>query len=284
MQVPDRCIYGFLGPNGAGKTTTIKMLVGFSKPTSGSVFIDGKELTYGISRYRDIGYLPDIPNFYNWMSSVDLLRYYGRLHSIDGNDLNHRIEFLLSLVGLAGVNKKIGGFSRGMKQRLGIAQALINNPKIIILDEPTSALDPIGRKEILDLILKLANDVTIIFSSHILTDIERVCNRVLIIQRGKEVVENTIANLKKLYATDTLEIELNCKETVKTINDLLIGCSWVSRIDVLEDKKIQIHVTDLGKAQIEIPGIISSANIPLNKFNILEPSLEDIFVNSVSGK
>lgn len=282
LNVPEGTIYGFLGRNGAGKTTTIKMLTGLSKPTEGEIFICGREVKFGSLKNRfDISFLPDVPNFYDWMKPKEFLKFTGDLFSIDDKVLKSRIDSIMELVGLQGINKKVGGFSRGMKQRLGIAQALINEPKVIFMDEPTSALDPIGRKDVMDIITKLSGKVTVFMSSHILSDIERVCDRVMIIEEGKEMVEDTILNLRQKFSHKIVEMELGDGRDDKRIVDILNEQTWVENAYVENSVDIIIHINDMKAAQVNIPGILSDKGISLKRFIILEPTLEDIFMKVV---
>ena len=156
LAVPEHSIFGFIGKNGSGKTTTMKTVLGLLKADSGEISVCGEKVVYGqTATNKYIGYLPDVPEFYGFMSAKEYLAFCGEISDLDKKDASARIPEVLSLVGLEGENGKIKGFSRGMKQRLGIAQALLGRPKLLICDEPTSALDPIGRKEILDLLLSL---------------------------------------------------------------------------------------------------------------------------------
>ena len=199
LHVPKGTVFGFLGPNGAGKTTTLRILLGLAAPTAGEVRILGKNIREDRSYLRRVGFLPDVPVFYNWMTAREYLRFTGELFGLEPAPLSRKIEELLELVGLQKEKKRIGGFSRGMKQRLGLAQALVNDPEIVFLDEPTSALDPIGRKEVLDSINAFKDRVTVFFSSHILADVERVCSRAAIIDRVELVTEGSIAELRQKY-------------------------------------------------------------------------------------
>jgi len=168
FDIPAGQIVSFLGPNGAGKTTTLRMILGLARPTSGSVQILGHDATKAANAIRQqIGYLPDVPGFPAWMTAPEFLRFAGSLFGIDKTTLNPRIDSLLDLAGLTGVTHKIGGFSRGMKQRLGIAQALVNAPKLLMLDEPTSALDPLGRRDVLTMIEALRGKATKILSPEV---------------------------------------------------------------------------------------------------------------------
>ena len=191
LDVPEGSVYGFLGPNGAGKTTTLRILTGLAKPTSGSATIFGAPAGSAAARAA-VGFLPDVPGFYEWMTAEEFLRFAGGLFGLARGVLDERVRVLLGLAGLGDVDTKIGGFSRGMKQRLGVAQALVNAPRLLMLDEPTSALDPLGRKEVLDMVAALGGRTTVFFSTHILADVERVCDQVAILDRGKVVAQAPI--------------------------------------------------------------------------------------------
>lgn len=178
----DNHIYGFVGPNGAGKTSTIKMILGLMKADAGQISVLGQKVTFGKSTSnQEIGYLSDVPEFYDYMTAREYLELCAGLAQ---NRNSLPIDKLLKEVGLAQNKQKIASFSRGMKQRLGLAQALIHNPKILICDEPTSALDPQGRKDILQIISRLRGQKTVIFSTHILADVEKVCDHVLVLTKA----------------------------------------------------------------------------------------------------
>ncbi len=282
LRVPEGSIYGFLGPNGAGKTTTIKMLTGLSAPTSGSMKICGRDVTFGSIKNRsDIGYLPDVPYFYGWMSAREYLGFSADMFGLNKAVLGNRISELLQLVGLEDNKKRIKGYSRGMKQRLGIAQALISEPKVLFLDEPTSALDPIGRKEIMEVIRKLTGKITVFFSTHILSDVERVCDRVVILDKGKVVSEDSINNLREQYTVNGFLLKVP-EDRTNEIFTILKNTGWVKKIEKTEDGDLKAYVKTIEKAEAEIPVILASKGIPLNKFTILEPSLEDIFMKVVN--
>src|SRR5450759_1277482 len=200
LVVEEGSIFGFLGPNGAGKTTTLRMLTGLARPTSGAVQILGHDVASAGNPVRaEIGFLPDVPGFYEWMTAEEFLRFAGGLFGISRRVLDERLGMLLDLAGLSDVKTKIGGYSRGMKQRLGVAQALVNAPRLLLLDEPTSALDPMGRKDVLDMLTSLRGRTTVFFSTHILADVERVCDTVAILDRGRVVAQAPIDELKARY-------------------------------------------------------------------------------------
>ncbi len=199
FSVEEGTIFGFLGPNGAGKTTTIKVIVGLLKPSAGSVEIFGKSID-DINSRTDMGYLPESPYFYDYLTGRELLNYYSHLIDMKGLNRNARIEELLKRVGLwEARNQPLRSYSKGMLQRIGISQALLNNPKLLILDEPMSGLDPIGRKEMRDLIFELREQgKTIFFSTHILADVELICDRVAIINKGNLLSVGRLNELKPL--------------------------------------------------------------------------------------
>lgn len=283
LKVPEGSIYGFLGPNGAGKTTTLKMLTGLSRPTSGTIRVFGREMKFGnLNSMEEFGFLPDVPNYYDWMTPRQFLTFSGELFSVKPEVLQERIDRLLELVGLADVKKKIGGFSRGMKQRLGIAQALINQPKIVFLDEPTSALDPIGRKEVMDIIAQLAGKVTVFFSTHILSDVERVCDRVIILDKGKRVLEDAMENLHIRYSQRILSIETEAGKIKETLMQALKECSWVEAIEAGPNGEVKVKVREMKEALRLIPKLLGEKGLPLKKFSVLEPTLEDIFMKVVA--
>ena len=188
LEVNEGEIFGFLGPNGAGKTTTIKILMGLIYPTAGKAWILDREAN-DIEVKNHIGFLPEQPYFYDYLTSLEFLRFYGQLFGLEKDELIVRMKNLLSLVGLEDASDlQLRKFSKGMLQRIGIAQALINQPDLIVLDEPMSGLDPIGRKEIRDIILRLKDDgKTVFFSTHIIPDVEMICDRVGILMKGELV-------------------------------------------------------------------------------------------------
>src|SRR5450631_2146886 len=209
LAVEEGSIFGFLGPNGAGKTTTLRILTGLARATSGSVQILGRDVASAGNLMRaEIGVLPDFPGFYEWMTAEELMRFAGRLFGIGRGVLDDRVGVLLDLAGLTDVDTRIGGYSRGMKQRLGVAQALINAPRLLLLDEPTSALDPMGRKDVLDMLTSLGGRTTVFFSTHILADVERVCDTVAILDHGRVVAQGPIDELKARYGQQKVVVEV----------------------------------------------------------------------------
>jgi ABC-2 type transport system ATP-binding protein len=186
MRVEDGEVFGFLGPNGAGKSTTIKLLVGLIFPTAGTAHILGKPIS-DISMHQDIGYLPEQPYFYDYLTAAELLDYFARFHNLTATDRRERVGRMLKKVGLETARKiQLRKYSKGMLQRVGLAQAILHDPRVVILDEPMSGLDPLGRREVRDIILELKREGrTVLFSTHILSDAEMLCDRVGVIVGGK---------------------------------------------------------------------------------------------------
>ena len=218
LDVPTGSIFGFLGPNGAGKTTALRLLTGLAFPTEGGATIAGMDVaTGGVALRARIGYLDQAPQFYGWMRGRELLAFVGELFGLRGAELRSRVDEALALTGLTdAANRRVHGYSGGMRQRLGLAQALINRPDVLLLDEPVSALDPEGRHAMLDVIAGLRGQATVLMSSHILADIERVCDTVAILNHGKLVVSSPVAELQERYAQPVflLEIEPGPEERV----------------------------------------------------------------------
>jgi len=200
-------IVGFLGPNGAGKTTTMKILIGLVRPTSGSVEVLGAPAG-DVETHRRIGYLPESPYFYDYLTAEEFLWFYGRLAGMGGESLARRIDALLDMVGLTeSRTKQLRKFSKGMLQRVGLAQALIHDPELILLDEPMSGLDPIGRKEVRDLILQLRDQgKTVLFNSHIIPDVEMICDRVAVVVKGELLAAGRVEDLVGHGRTRSVEV------------------------------------------------------------------------------
>jgi ABC-2 type transport system ATP-binding protein len=276
-------VFGFLGRNGAGKTTALRILSGLARPTAGTAHLLGHDVERATDAVRArIGFLPDVPGFYPWMTAREYLEFAGRLFGLDQATLDARATALLEMAGLASVTTRIGGFSRGMKQRLGIAQALINAPSLLMLDEPTSALDPIGRREVLEMVASLRGRTTVFFSTHILADVERVCDAVAILERGRVVASAGIGELTARAAANRLVVEIEGETGVVAVADALRGRSWLKSIET-DGRTLRLAVSDLATAQREIPAAIAAAGVALRRFEIEETSLEDVFVELVGG-
>jgi ABC-2 type transport system ATP-binding protein len=280
LSVPYGSIYGFLGRNGAGKTTTIRILTGLAQPSTGSAWVAGIEATRTDSNARQrFGYLPQNPTFYRWMTPTEYLDYAARLFHLDEKERKQRIAEMLQLVDLQGAaRRKIGGFSGGMIQRLGIAQALIHRPPVLFLDEPTSALDPAGRHEVLELIASLRGQVTVFFSTHILTDVERICDTVAIIHKGELLLESDREALLNQYAINAAEIELdNHGQLADPFVASLRAQPWVESVRA-EQNLLHITVTDLAQGKQALLPLAAGAGLIINRLEWVRPSLEDIFL------
>ena len=282
LTVDDGSVFGFLGPNGAGKTTMLRLLTGLSRPTSGSVEVLGKEVAVAGNAVRaQLGYLPDVPAFYEWMTAPEFLLFAGGLFGLGGAPLRDRADMLLELAGLTGVTTKIGGFSRGMKQRLGIAQALVNAPRLLLLDEPTSALDPIGRKEVLEMISSLRDRTTVFFSTHILGDIERVCDTVAILDHGTVVAHAPIDELKRRYGTQRVILEVT--DDAEKLVAAISGRPWAKSVVLGARGELEVTVSDIAAARHELPGLIAGLGTGLISMEAGEMGLEEVFVELVGG-
>lgn len=279
LKVPKGSIYGFLGPNGAGKTTTLKMLTGLITPTEGEIWMNGSQAK-GHERVATIGYLPDVPGFYKWMNAIEYLDLAASLYGMPKGIKKQRIEEILVSTGLHDArNKKIKGYSRGMKQRLGLAQALIHKPEIILLDEPVSALDPIGRKEIIEMIQALKSEATVFFSTHILADVERICDQVVMIHQGKKVLEGQMKEIKSQYATNAIYVSTADSYT-EALKKSLEEADWVQKV-IHENHVLKVMVKDLELGKKAMPAIFSEHQWPMNSFQLAEPSLEEIFMSLI---
>ncbi|MDF2871843.1 MAG: transporter ATP-binding protein [Anaerocolumna sp.] len=281
FEVPEHSVFGFIGKNGAGKTTTMKMILGFYKPDAGDILVCGEKVSYGNTKTnRYIGYLPDVPEFYGYMTPREYLKLCGEVTGLKRDTLRIRSDELLELVGLQNVNKKIRNFSRGMKQRLGIAQALLNEPKLLICDEPTSALDPVGRMEILNILSLAKERTTILFSTHILSDVERICDNIGILNDGTLALEGSTADIRNSYRTDTVRLEIGQQYSAIKTAEGLRGISGITNIRQ-DNQIIELEVTDTEEAGARILSFLLKENIQIIRYEITEPSLENIFMKVI---
>lgn len=283
LAVPTHSIFGLLGPNGAGKSTTIKLLTSQITPSGGQAWVAGVPVSGRRADVRRrIGYLSEQPAFYSWMTGREFLDFVGELFGLDASARHKRRDELLELVGLTGAAKrKIGGYSHGMRQRLGIAQALINRPEVLFLDEPVSALDPIGRKEVLELLAGLKGQSTIFFSSHILTDVDRICDEIAVLHRGVLLAQASTQALKEQYAQPIITIELETDAGV--LASLLKHESYVQDVKV-EGAQARVLVSDLDVAKRNLPERLVNAHLPLLRYEVALPTLEDVFVRLIDGE
>jgi len=271
LTVPEHSIYGFIGKNGAGKTTTMKTILGLLKADSGEIVVNGEKVVYGqTSTNQYIGYLPDVPEFYPFMTAPEYLRFCGEITGMKKAECDSRCKELLELVGLSDEKHRIKGFSRGMKQRLGIAQALLNRPKLLICDEPTSALDPVGRKEILDILLTVREQTTVLFSTHILSDVERICTDVAFLNNGVVETQGMLSDIKIRYRSEEYLVETeNDADALKLIQDF----PSMKQID-----RYQLTFCESVLCAFDVLRYVSEQHIALLKFERVEPTLESLFM------
>ena len=274
FSVGEQSIFGFIGRNGAGKTTTMKMILGLLSVDSGSITVCGEPVTYGeTATNRFIGYLPDVPEFYPYMRAKEYLTVCGEITGLTGRELRSRIDELLGLVGLAKEKGKIGGYSRGMKQRLGIAQALIGRPKLLISDEPTSALDPLGRHEILDILLEAKEQTSVLFSTHILSDVERISDHVALLEGGEVKIEGSIEELKSMRTETGARLVLKRSEDMGKVIRLFPKAEQINNA---------IEFPELSKEEeARLLSCLASEEISVTRFERKEPDLEDLFLHAI---
>jgi len=282
IEVREGEVYGFIGENGAGKSTTMNILAGLIGFEKGECIVNNKKLSKkGQGIFKEIGYLPEEPKFYQYMNSWEYLRFIGEMCGDSKREIKEKSEKMLSMVKLTDSAKRsIGTYSRGMKQRLGIAVAMYNDPKVLLLDEPSSALDPQGRKDVVEIILKLKKEgKTIFLSTHILNDIERVCDRVGILKEGRVVLEEDIDNLMKKYIKPVYDIEFETSLSKEQI-DIIKNKKFIEEV-AGENGKISVKIKDLRKDSKDFMNMLSETGVTIISMNLRKNSLEDIFLNVV---
>lgn len=281
LSVPEGSIYGFIGKNGAGKTTTMKISLGLLEADSGEITICNNKVKFGSSVANQlVGYLPDVPEYYNFMNAKEYLKLCGEITGMPANLIQKKSEELINLVGLSDIKKRIGTYSRGMKQRLGIAQALLNDPRLLICDEPTSALDPVGRKEILDILFKVKKHTTVIFSTHILSDVETICDHIGILNNGNIVLSGKLNDIKHQYQDNTVVLELSTKDDL----DTFLNVEEVMKLDKKikrEGNSVYISTSEVDEIMNLTMKILVKLSITPLKLEVLEPCLEDIFMEVI---
>jgi ABC-2 type transport system ATP-binding protein len=288
LDVPSGSIFGFLGPNGAGKSTTLKVLAGLSRPTSGSATVAGVPVGAGPAYRRHVGYLAQEPQFYDWMSGRETLRFVASLFG-GGDAARTGIDAILARVGLAdAADRRTSTYSGGMRQRLGIAQALVGDPSVLLLDEPVSALDPIGRREVLDLMRELRGEVTVFYSTHILDDVERVSDHVAILDGGRLVQASRTAELLAGFGRDELRVAIGGADDSTAI--ALAGLPGIASVEPTgRDGEIRTYLVRLE------PGVTTAVQAAITRFgadrglavtenHLVHVGLEDAFLRLVSTK
>ncbi|MFQ5933187.1 MAG: ABC transporter ATP-binding protein [Dehalococcoidia bacterium] len=287
LTIETGAIFGFLGPNGAGKTTTLRLLAGIIHPTDGRVWVAGQEISRNALKLRSlIGYLPESPAFYGWMTGREFLLFIGGLYGLDGVTCRARTEELLEKINLAeAADRRVKTYSRGMQQRLGLAQSLMNRPQVLLLDEPASALDPMGRRDMLETIHALKGETTVFISTHILADVERICDRVAIINYGKLVAMGAIDELRSQRGKSLFEIQF--EEDADSTSARLENVPWVRSTRVLQrDQRsvLQVDVADLDTAKRELPRLLLDSGLTLLRYELTSASLEEVFLELVASE
>ena len=286
LDVPSGSVFGFLGPNGAGKTTTLRILVSLARATAGDATVSGVPVGDGAPNRRGlIGYLDQDPRFHGWMRGRELLELVGRLHGMRGAALTSRIDETLEAVGLTdAARRSIGGYSGGMRQRLGLAQAILNRPPVLLLDEPVSALDPEGRRDVLGTIRALGGPSTVLFSTHILTDVERVCDRVAILDRGRLVTEGPMDELLARYAQPVFVVEPDAADPadVAALVATLRELPGVTSVEVSHGE-LRVGVDGDGGSPALLAAVAASG-VGIARFERQRPALEDVFLRLVGRR
>jgi ABC-2 type transport system ATP-binding protein len=285
LRVPPKSIFAFLGPNGAGKTTTIKLLLGLLKPTRGGGKILGMDiLRDSVDIRARIGYLPQDARFYEHMTARQTLEYAARFfYAGPQSAINKRVDEMIELVGLEGkADRPIKGFSGGERQRLGIAQAEVNYPDLLILDEPAANLDPQGRRDVLEVMSRIRKHATIFYCTHILDDAQRVSDQVAIVNEGELITQTSIEEL--LAGTGDLVYSVSLKGNAERAYSQVTQQSWVSKIEVSQNgggTTWQVSVTDEAAAEDQLMGLLVSNGLKVSNFSRKEQNLEDVFLNII---
>ncbi len=287
MVVPTGSVFGLLGPNGAGKTTCLRLLAGLTRPTAGRAIVSGTVVaTNALAVRRGLGYLEQDPRTYRWMTGREQLAMLGRLHGLRGDMLSHAVTEALARVDLAdAADRRTGTYSGGMRQRLGIAGALVHRPPVIVLDEPVSALDPEGRRDVLELIASLRGETTVLFSTHVLADVERICDRVGILDHGRLVVEGSLAELLDRFALPVYRVEAEPGQAaaLESLAARLRAADWVTGAAV-EHGLLTVAVADPDRAAHEILPAITAEGVSVISVARARPTLEDVFLRLTGGE
>lgn len=285
LDIPAGSVFGLLGPNGAGKTTTLRLVTGLARPTAGHAEIGGQTVRPDDPAIRrSLGVLDQAPRFYGWMTGAELIRLAGRLAGLEGAAIRARSDAVLDQVGLSkDAGRRIAGYSGGMRQRLGIAAALVAEPAVLILDEPVSSLDPEGRRDLLALIADLRQDATVVFSTHVLDDIERICDRVAILDHGRLLVESPLDALLARYAAAAYRLEPvgGQGDAVAALRATIAGQPWCAAVSG-DGAVLVVTVTDDAAAGSALLPLVAGAGVRLVRFEQVRPTLEDVFLQLVA--
>jgi len=286
LEVPEGSVFGLLGPNGAGKTTCLRLLAGLGRPTAGRAVVAGVTVSSDDPAVRrSLGFLEQDPRAYGWMTGREQIRLLGRLHGMEGAALEGAVGDALARLDLtAAADRRAGTYSGGMRQRLGIAGALVHRPPVVILDEPVSALDPEGRRDVLGLIAGLRGESTVLFSSHVLADVERICDRVGILDHGRLVVEGALDDLLDRYALPVWRIEAEPGQdaAVEALAARLRGLPWITAVGV-DHGLLTLAVSDPATAARELLQAVGNADLAVVSVARARPTLEDVFLRLTAG-
>ena len=289
LEVPAGSIYGFLGPNGAGKTTALKLLAGLTRPTSGGATVAGIPVEAGAAYRRHVGYLSQEPRFYGWMTGRETMAYVGSLYPADSRPSERRIQEIIDLVGIAdAADRPSKTYSGGMRQRLGIAQALVARPDVLLLDEPVSSLDPIGRKEVLDLMRAIKGDVTVFYSTHILEDVQRVSDHVAILDHGRLVRAQPTAELLSSFSADRMRVVLgDATDDTAVALAAIPGVHSVEptdRDDASRTYAVRIDPVAAQAVQRAVTRLAADTDLTVIDNSLVREGLEDVFLRLVDTK
>ncbi len=286
LRVPQKSIFAFLGPNGAGKTTTIKLLLGLAKPTRGGGTIFGKDIVKDSVDIRaNVGYLPQDARFYEHMTARQTLDYTAKFfYAGPQSEIDKRVNEMIELVGLEGkADRPIKGFSGGERQRLGIAQAEVNYPDLLILDEPAASLDPQGRRDVLEVMSRIRKYASIFYCTHILDDVQRVSDQVAIVNQGELVTQSSIEEL--LAGQGEVIYSVTLTGDAQSAYTQVRQQPWVSGIKASqegEEMTWQVSVTDEAAAKDQLMSLLMSCGVKVSGFGRKEQSLEDVFINIIA--
>jgi len=278
LTVPEGSVFGLIGENGAGKTTTMKIVLGLLRPDAGEVHVCGQLVHFGrAATNRLVGYLPDVPQFYDFMTADEYLALCGQLAGMTSVAIKRRRGELLELVGLKSVKKRIGTYSRGMKQRLGVAQALFASPKLLLCDEPTSALDPAGRKAVLDVLRRITSETTVVFSTHVLSDVERICDRAAVLHQGRIVLDGTLQQLKARHGATGVNVEFANPDDAAQFAAMIAP----ELVEHRSPTELTLRTT-AAQFELWVLGLLSNAGIVPVRFEVVEPTVESLFLEALT--
>ena len=289
LDVPAGSIYGFLGPNGAGKTTALKLIAGLIRPTSGSVSVAGIPLSAGPAYRQRVGYLAQEPRFYGWMTGRETIEYVGSLYPADARPDRRRVQEMIDLVGIAdAADRPAKTYSGGMRQRLGIAQALVARPAVLLLDEPVSALDPLGRREVLELMEQIKGEVTVFYSTHILDDVQRVSDHVAILDRGRLVRAQPTRELLSSFTADRMRVVLGFAgdETAAALAAIpgVIDVEPAGRDGDARSYLVRIDPAATAGVQRGVTRLAADHDLTVIDNSLVREELEDVFMRLVDPK